>query len=143
MRKTKLLTLTSRWFFSPFSSSSRGVSGLLSLTLLTSLFSIIQVPPAQAVYGSCGTVLGANAAAQSSIDNSAKINITPRHGSIFYIDTRRGINASYVAYSIKNTDTITKKNLWVKLSNFTAASGNTFVSLANAADNMQQIPSWA
>ena len=101
------------------------------------------MPPAQAAYGSCGTVLGANAAAQSSIDNTAKINITPRHGSIFYIDTRRGINASYVAYSIKNTDTSTKKNLWVKLSNFTAASGNSFVSLANAADNMQQIPSLA
>ncbi len=124
-------------------SAKRGLSGFLSLILLTSLFSIIQVIPAQAVYGSCGTVLGANAAAQSSIDSTAKITITPRHGTIFYVDTRRGINASYVAYSIKNTDTTTKKNLWVNLSNFTAASGNSFVSLANAADNMQQIPSLA
>ncbi|MFM8254039.1 MAG: hypothetical protein ACKN9O_02265, partial [Actinomycetota bacterium] len=88
-------------------------------------------------------MLGTSDATKSRIDSTAKITITPQHGTIFYIDSRRGINASYVAYKITNTDTTTKKNLWVKLSGFTAASGTSFISLANAADNAQQIASLA
>jgi hypothetical protein len=91
----------------------RPFAKILTLTLSASLLTIVVAAPAQAVYTSCGNVLGANAAAQSFTDNTAKVTITPKHGTIFYVDTRRGLNASYVAYSIKNTDTTTKKNLWV------------------------------
>ena len=114
----------------------------LSLTLAASALTIISANPAFA-YSSCGNILGNNAGDQSLIDNTAKITIKPEHGTIFYVDTRRGINASYVAYKITNTATSTKKNLWVKLSSFTAASGSSVVALANPADNLQQIPSLA
>jgi len=121
----------------------RPFAKILTLTLSASLLTIVVAAPAQAVYTSCGNVLGANAAAQSFTNNTAKVTITPKHGTIFYVDSRRGINAAYVAYSITNTATTTKKNLWVKLSNFTAASGSSLVSLANTADNMQQIATLA
>lgn len=114
----------------------------LSLSLTASVFGFLVATPAYA-YSSCGNILGANASSQSYADNTAKITITPEHGTIFYVDSRRGINASYVAYSITNTGTSTKKNLWVKLSNFAAASGSSVVALANPVDNMQQIPSLA
>ncbi|NDB82250.1 MAG: hypothetical protein EB127_05850, partial [Alphaproteobacteria bacterium] len=68
--------------------------------------------PAHA-YTTCGNVLGASASTQSYTSTSAKLTITPKHGTIFYIDSRRGINASYVAYNVKNNDTATQKNLWV------------------------------
>ncbi len=106
------------------------------------MLAIVNVAPAFA-YNSCGNVLGGSAASQSLIDNTAKFTITPQHGTIFYIDSRRGIDASYVAYKVTNTATTTKKNIWVKISNFAAASGNSLVSLTNPADNLQQIPSLA
>ena len=120
----------------------RSIAKVLTVALSSSLLAIVIAAPAQA-YTTCGNILGGNASTQSFADNTAKITITPEHGTIFYVDTRRGINASYVAYSITNTGTTTKKNLWVKLSDFVANSGTSVVSLANPADNAQQIPSLA
>ena len=118
------------------------LSYVISLSLVASLITVFSIAPAFA-YSSCGSVLGTTAGTKSLIDNTANLTITPQHGTIFYIDSRRGINASYVAYKITNTAASTKKNLWVKISNFTAASGSSVVSLANPADYLEQIPSLA
>ncbi|MEY2798654.1 MAG: hypothetical protein RIS22_920, partial [Actinomycetota bacterium] len=122
-----------------FASVRRLLSLSLSISLTGSILTVLSIAPAFA-YNTCGNVLGPTTELS---DNTAKIKITPQHGTIFYIDSRRGINASYVAYKITNTDTTTKKNLWVKISGFTATSGSSFISLANSADNLQQIPSLA
>ena len=121
----------------------RSIAKLLTIALSTSLLAIVVAQPAQA-YTTCGNVLGASASSQSYTNSGAKLTITPKHGTIFYLDSRRGINASYVAYSITNNEaSATKKNLWVKVSGFTAASGSSLISLANPADNSQQIASLA
>jgi len=83
------------------------------------------------------TATTANAAACSSGASSGVYNVSPTHGAVFYIDTgvTPKLDAAYVGYKIQTSSA--KSNLWVKLSTFTGSR----ISLANASDELQQIPS--
>ncbi|AXE54424.1 MBG domain-containing protein [Aurantimicrobium sp. MWH-Uga1] len=61
------------------------------------------------------------------------LNVTAKHGSVFYIDSGQGqnIDAAYVSYVIKNTSSASDKTgLWAKIDTFTGG----VVSLANPND---------
>jgi len=81
----------------------------------------------------------ANAAACASGDTSSPYTVSPTHGEVFYIDTgvTPKLDAAYVGYKIQTS--VAKTNLWVKLSNFRGSK----ISLANANDEIQQIPNLA
>ena len=76
---------------SPFSLARKLFSYIISLSLVASLLTVFSIAPAFA-YNSCGSVLGTTAGTKSLIDNTSNLKITPQHGTIFYIDSRRGIN---------------------------------------------------
>lgn len=99
------------------------VRTLALASLLAGSIVAIQAPPASAV------ACSASGAAQYGI------TVKPSHGKAFYVDyaLTPKLDANYVGYSV--TSTSSKKNLWVKLSNFTGG----YITLANASDDKMQI----
>jgi uncharacterized repeat protein (TIGR02543 family) len=81
----------------------------------------------------------ANAAACSAGATSGVYTVSPSHGEVFYIDTgvTPRLDAAYVGYKIRTSSA--KSNLWVKLSSFSGGQ----ITLANANDELQQIPTLA
>lgn len=67
-----------------FASVRRLLSLSLSISLTGSILTVLSIAPAFA-YNTCGNVLGPTTELS---DNTAKIKITPQHGTIFYIDSR-------------------------------------------------------
>lgn len=66
------------------------------------------------------------------------LKVTPNHAKIFYIDSGQGqsVDAGYASYTVTNSSSTARQNLWVQLSNF---SGGV-VSLANSADSSMPLP---
>lgn len=99
------------------------VSMLALISIFASCLFAIQATPASAV------ACSATGAAQNGI------TVKPTHGKAFYVDygLTPKLDANYVGYTV--TSTSARKNLWVKLSNFTGG----YISLANSADEKMQI----
>ena len=101
----------------------RLIRSFLSLVLVASLFTVINVPTA--------TAAGLTSCADGSGVTSG-LTIAASHGQAFYIDS--GVNpkldAGYVGYRVTNSSGSVKKGLWVALTNFTGGK----VTLANIDD---------
>mgnify|MGYP000393793408 CR=1 FL=1 len=111
------------------------------LAFLTASLMVVGVLQASEAVSTTTSAQAANAACSSTMASQSGLVAIPSHGSVMYIDSGVSpkVDAAYVGYQVKNTSGSTKTKLWVSLESFTGGK----VSLANPADQYQEIPSLA
>lgn len=123
-----------------FRRTRRSLSSALTVVLTAGFLTVVSSGPAAALQDSTTSCWNATE------ETATKLKVEPSNGKAFYIDSgiTPKLDSSYLAYRVTNTDSTAKTNLWVRVSNFAPVTGTTsVVSLVNAADRFQQIPSLA